>query len=85
MQGNHATDLLQSSNAVSLFLQQPRQILAGFELWRDDLPAVRQICQMVDGTPLAILLPGIGLVGYATLLYLNASRPEISPTLCFSQ
>jgi hypothetical protein len=28
--------------------------------------------------PLAILLLGIGLVGYAALLYLNASGPEIS-------
>ena len=28
--------------------------------------------------PLAILILGIGLVGYAALLYLNASRPEIS-------
>ena len=28
--------------------------------------------------PLAILLLGIGLVGYAALIYVNASRPEIS-------
>ena len=28
--------------------------------------------------PLAVLLLGIGLIGYAALLYLNASRPEIS-------
>jgi len=28
--------------------------------------------------PLAILMLGVGLVGYAALLYLNASRPEIS-------
>ena len=28
--------------------------------------------------PLAILILGIGLVGYAALLYINASRPEIS-------
>jgi hypothetical protein len=28
--------------------------------------------------PLAILILGFGLVGYAALLYLNASRPEIS-------
>lgn len=29
-------------------------------------------------TPLAFLLLGIGLVGYAALLYINASRTEIS-------
>lgn len=29
-------------------------------------------------TPLAILMLGIGLVGYAALLYINASRTEIS-------
>jgi hypothetical protein len=28
--------------------------------------------------PLAILLLGIGLVGYAASIYINASRPEIS-------
>ena len=28
--------------------------------------------------PLAVLLLGLGLVGYAALLYFNASRPEIS-------
>jgi hypothetical protein len=28
--------------------------------------------------PLAILILGVGLVGYAALIYLNASRPEIS-------
>jgi len=29
-------------------------------------------------TPLVVLIIGIGLVGYATLLYTNASRAEIS-------
>ena len=45
---------LEASSAGRLFVQRARQALAGFELKDEDLPAVRQICQLVDGMPLAI-------------------------------
>jgi predicted ATPase/transcriptional regulator with XRE-family HTH domain len=45
---------LEASSAVRLFVQRARQALAGFELKDEDLPAVMQICRLVDGMPLAI-------------------------------
>ena len=49
-------DSLASSSAVKLFVQRARQTLTGFELQAADRAAVRQICQLVDGVPLAIEL-----------------------------
>lgn len=45
-----------SSSAVKLFEQRARQTRSGFQLGPEDLPAVREICRLVDGIPLAIEL-----------------------------
>jgi predicted ATPase/transcriptional regulator with XRE-family HTH domain len=47
-------DSLEASSAVKLFVQRAQQTSLGFELRPDDRQAVRQICQLVDGMPLAI-------------------------------
>jgi predicted ATPase/DNA-binding XRE family transcriptional regulator len=52
--GVKQTDELEAGSAVRLFVQRARQALVGFELKDADLPAIRQICLLVDGMPLAI-------------------------------
>jgi predicted ATPase/transcriptional regulator with XRE-family HTH domain len=47
---------LETSSAVRLFLQRAEQASSGFELTEANHAAVRQICQLVDGVPLAIEL-----------------------------
>jgi predicted ATPase/transcriptional regulator with XRE-family HTH domain len=54
--GSNETDSLESSSAVKLFVQRARQTQSGFELRSEDRSAVREICQLVDGMPLAIEL-----------------------------
>lgn len=49
-------DEFESSSAVKLFFQRARQASAAFELTEANYAAVREICQMVDGVPLAIEL-----------------------------
>jgi predicted ATPase/DNA-binding XRE family transcriptional regulator len=50
------SDSLESSSAVKLFVQRAQQTRSGFELRPEDRSAVREICQLVDGMPLAIEL-----------------------------
>jgi predicted ATPase/DNA-binding XRE family transcriptional regulator len=47
---------LETSSAVKLFVQRARQASAAFELTKAEYAAVCQICQLVDGVPLAIEL-----------------------------
>ncbi|MBL8130670.1 MAG: protein kinase, partial [Anaerolineae bacterium] len=42
--------------AVKLFMQGARRALPGFTLTADDLPFVSQICRLVEGMPLGLLL-----------------------------
>jgi predicted ATPase/DNA-binding XRE family transcriptional regulator len=54
--GSSELDSLDSSSAVRLFIQRARQTRTGFALTPENLVAVREICQLVDGMPLAIEL-----------------------------
>src|SRR5512138_1582893 len=54
--GSNDTDSLDSSSAVRLFVQRARQTRSGFELRTEDRSTVIEICQLVDGMPLAIEL-----------------------------
>ncbi len=49
-------DGLEAYSAVQLFLQRARRARAGFELSDGDLPAINQICRLVEGMPLALEL-----------------------------
>jgi predicted ATPase/DNA-binding XRE family transcriptional regulator len=49
-------DKLEEYSAAELFLQRARQIHAEFELTEADRPALVQICQLLEGIPLAIEL-----------------------------
>ena len=51
----HAADALEYS-AVQLFVQEARRVRPGFEPNEDDLTHVIQICRLVQGMPLGILL-----------------------------
>ena len=46
----------QGSAAVDLFVQTARQIRSTFDLTVDTLPDVQQICRLVQGMPLALIL-----------------------------
>jgi predicted ATPase/DNA-binding XRE family transcriptional regulator len=50
------SDGLETSSAVKFFIQRAKQAHVDFELTAQDRSAVRQICQLVDGMPLAIEL-----------------------------
>jgi len=50
------SDGLETSSAMKLFIQRARQARTDFEMTAEDRNAVRQICQLVDGMPLAIEL-----------------------------
>lgn len=50
------SDGLESSSAMKLFVQRAQQTRIDLELSAEDRTAVRQICQLVDGMPLAIEL-----------------------------
>lgn len=50
------SDSFETSSAVKLFVQRAKQTRTDFELAPEDQIAVRQICQLVDGMPLAIEL-----------------------------
>jgi predicted ATPase/DNA-binding CsgD family transcriptional regulator len=52
-QGDHQDQGIEASAAVRLFVERARQIVPGFSL-HDNQAAVVQICQLVDGLPLAI-------------------------------
>ncbi|HEU0296395.1 MAG TPA: tetratricopeptide repeat protein, partial [Anaerolineales bacterium] len=54
--GSNESDALESSSAVKLFVQRAQQTRSGFELRPEDRSAVIEICQLVDGMPLAIEL-----------------------------
>ena len=54
--GINESNSLLSSSAVKLFVQRARQTRSGFELRPEDHAAVREICRLVDGMPLAIEL-----------------------------
>ena len=54
--GTSESDSLESSSAVKLFVQRARQTSADFQLKAEDAAALREICQLVDGMPLAIEL-----------------------------
>jgi predicted ATPase/DNA-binding CsgD family transcriptional regulator len=47
---------IQEYGAVSLFLQKAGQVCPGFALTANNTPAIIQICQLVDGNALGILL-----------------------------
>ncbi len=53
----HATfETLPQYEAVRLFVERAQTTLAGFALTNDNAPAVAQVCQQLDGIPLAIEL-----------------------------
>ena len=54
--GPEAPETLEQYSAVQLFIQNARRLLTGFSPTPDDLAAITEICQMVNGMPLAIEL-----------------------------
>lgn len=54
--GMSESDALESSSAAKLFVQRARQTSTDFELKAEDAAALIEICQLVDGMPLAIEL-----------------------------
>ena len=52
-QGGHQDQAIETSAAVRLFVERARQIVPGFSL-HDNQAAIVEICQLVEGLPLAI-------------------------------
>jgi tetratricopeptide (TPR) repeat protein len=66
-------------SAVQLFLQSARRADAGFDPSADDLKSIAQICRLVQGMPLGILLAA----GWAELLSPSEIAAEINQSLDF--
>ncbi len=49
-------DALETSSAVALFLQRAKQSNVHLTVTAEDLPAIRRICQLVEGSPLGLEL-----------------------------
>lgn len=63
------------SDAVQLFVERAAQVRPGFELTRDNAPAVAAICRELDGIPLAIELAAARLRAFS-LEQLSAGLSE---------
>lgn len=50
------TEEAQATEAIKLFLDNARRVIAGFELTAENLPHVIRICRLVEGLPLGIQL-----------------------------
>ena len=51
-----SSEKVEEYDAVRLFLQKARQVQPGYSLRMQEIPPVIQICRMVDGNPLGLLL-----------------------------
>ena len=49
-------DELESTSAVALFVQRAKQAKVNLTLAAEDLPAIKRICQLVEGSPLGLEL-----------------------------
>ena len=67
------------SSAVNLFLQRARQVGAGLHLNAADCEAIVQICQLIEGMPLAIELSAV----WARSMSFQEIAREISKSLDF--
>jgi predicted ATPase/DNA-binding CsgD family transcriptional regulator len=56
LNGQAGTDVSGGSDAVTLFVQSARKVRPGFEPSPDELKQIQNICQIVEGMPLAIEL-----------------------------
>jgi len=76
---NGGTDRLEDYSAVALFLQRARQMEVDFEVLPDEWPWLARICQLVEGTPLAIELAA----AWVRMLSLEEIAQEIASNLDF--
>lgn len=76
---NDQTNRLEDFSAVALFLQCARQLKADFEVLPDERPALARVCQLVEGTPLAIELAA----AWVGMLSLEEIAQEIASNLDF--
>jgi predicted ATPase/class 3 adenylate cyclase len=51
-----ATDAIEATDAVQLFIERARAAQADFSVATSDLPAIAEVCRRLDGMPLAIEL-----------------------------
>lgn len=72
-------DRLEEYSAAELFLQRARQIHAEFELTEADRPALVQICQLLEGIPLALELAA----AWVDVLSCNEIAQEIERNIDF--
>ena len=70
---------LEDYSAVALFLQRARQLKVDFEVLPDERPALARVCQLVEGTPLAIELAA----AWVGMLSIEEIAQEIASNLDF--
>jgi predicted ATPase/DNA-binding XRE family transcriptional regulator len=73
------TERLEDYSAVALFLQRARQLKVNFQILPEQRPALIRICQLVEGTPLAIELSAT----WVNALSLQEIAQEIAADLDF--
>ncbi len=76
---NDQISQLENYSAAFLFIQRARQVRADFEVLPDEWPCLAKICQMVEGTPLAIELAA----AWAGVLSIGGIAQEIASNLDF--
>jgi len=72
-------DGLEDNSSVILFLQHARQMKVNFEVLPGDWPYLKRICQLVEGTPLAIELAA----AWVSMLSIKEIAEEIASNLDF--
>jgi len=70
---------LENYNAPALFIQRARQVKIDFEVQPDERLSLVRVCQMVEGTPLAIELAA----AWVCMLSVNEIAEEIASNLDF--
>jgi predicted ATPase/transcriptional regulator with XRE-family HTH domain len=73
------TNSLEDYSAVALFQQCARQLKVDFKVMPDQQPSLARICQLVDGTPLAIELAA----AWVEMLSMEEIAQEIASNLDF--
>ena len=73
------TNGLEDYSAVALFLQCARQFKVDFEVLPGERPALAKVCQLVEGTPLAIELAA----AWVGVLSMEEIAQEITSNLDF--
>jgi predicted ATPase/transcriptional regulator with XRE-family HTH domain len=76
---NEQSDHLENYSAPALFIQRARQVKTGFDVLPDERSSLARVCELVEGTPLAIELAA----AWVGVLSIDEIAREIASNLDF--